>query len=898
MSEGQRFTVGGSVSVNALYVPRQADRELLGLCRAGEYAFILSSRQVGKSSLMLRTAQTLRAEGFQCVTFSLEYLGKETTSAEQFYHGILHELQKQLQFQTNPRTWWQARAHLSFAQRFSHFLGEVLLQEVTDPIIVFIDEIDTTLGVPYSDDFFAAVRALYNARAEHPEYRRLSFVLIGVATPTDLIKDQTRTPFNVGKRVEVTDFIKSEAMELIKGFDFPEAHARQILQWILKWTKGHPYLTQRFCRAVAEDERTQWSEREVDELAAGLFMGRNSRDDSNLDFVQKGVLRYERDDKRRDMHLQMMQTYKDVLTSRRPIPDEEKSPIKSELKLTGIIQRQNGHLIVRNQIYQSVFDRKWIDEHWPAKFWTPGMQRRMKYALWTSIAVGLILLGANLLQARRQVTVERGLRAEADTLRTHAEKERDRATHAEGEAKVERDRAEREEEKARAANAKLVEQTNLALLLKKIAELRRVSADSAREVAEARRRQVELLNRGFAARSLGLIAPNFQQQRADTLGLLLARQAYAFNEDSPEKFDNEVYHALRRSLNASSFSKSRLLGGPDTLRGHKDWARYVTISPDGRMLASGSADSTIWLWNFSDAQHNKLDILSGHRGSVRAVAFSPDSRTLVSGGDDQTIRLWNMQDKKGSVLAAKAHSDWIWSVRFSPDGKTLASAGGDSAVRIWSLESRREPLHVFRGHEGSVRAVAFSPNGETLASCGTDEIICLWRWRATGNGANSAALVLHDTSVVRAIVFSPSGDTLISASDDGKVRLWFLTRPEQKPLDLLGHEGRANSVALSRDGRILASGGADRSVRLWDLQALERNPIVLLEHDSWVWSVAFSPRGDFVVSGSSDKTVRIWASRTVMLAQRACANLRRDLTTKEWKEFVARNLPYEKNPCR
>lgn len=896
MNEALQYTVGGTVGSNAFYVPRQADRELEEFCRAGEYAFILSSRQVGKSSLMVRTAQRLREKGFQCVTFSLEYLGKETTTAEQFYSGIIHELQKQLSFQTNPRVWWQARAHLSFAQRFAQFFGEVVLQEVADPIVVFIDEIDTTLGVTYSDDFFAAIRALYNARADHPAYRRLSFVLIGVATPTDLIKDHTRTPFNVGKRVEVTDFIFAEALKLTEGFDLPETHARQVLQWILKWTKGHPYLTQRFCRAVAEAARAQWSENEIDEVAATLFLGCNSRDDSNLDFVQRGVLRYERDEKRRDLHLQMMQTYKDVLTSRRPLADEEKSPIKSELKLIGIIQRQNDRLVVRNQIYQRVFDRKWIDEHWPAKFWTPGMQRRMKYALWTSLATALLLLGVNLVQTAQQVEVERGLKEEAKTQKTRAEQERDRATQAEEEAKTQRQRAEGEEQKAKAANVKLVEQTHLALLLKKIAELRRISADSARDVAEARRREVELLNRGFAARSLGLIAPNFQQQRADTLGLLLARQAHAFNEGSPEKFDNEVYHALRRSLNAPSFSKTRLLGGPDTLRGHKDWARYVTISPDGRMLASGSADSTIWLWNFSDPSHNQLDILYGHRGSVRAVAFSPDSKTLVSGGDDQTIRLWNMQDKKGRLLAAQAHSDWIWSVRFSPDGKTIASAAGDSTVRLWAFESPNKPLHVFRGHEGSVRGVAFSPNGEVLASCGTDGTIRLWKWRVQG-GTNGAGAVLHDTSVVRAIVFSPSGDTLISASDDGKVRLWFLARPGQKPLDLLGHEGRANSVALSRDGRTLASGGADRSVRLWDLRTLERNPIVLLEHDSWVWSVAFSPRGDFVVSGSSDKTVRIWVSRTATLAQRACASLRRDLTPKEWREYIGRNLPYEKDLC-
>ncbi|NUO82542.1 AAA-like domain-containing protein, partial [candidate division KSB1 bacterium] len=225
MHELQHYTVGGTVHVDALYVFRQADKDLLDLCRAGEFAFILSSRQVGKSSLMLRTAKQLAEEGIQCVKLTLEEVGKVTTTPEQFYYGILHEIQKELQFQTKPHVWWQAHGHLSLAQRFSKFFGDVLLREVEAPIVVFIDEIDTTLNLPYSDDFFAAIRSLYNARADRPEFRRLSFVLIGVATPNDLIKDYTRTPFNIGKRVEVTDFTLEEARPLAEGFDLPDRHA-------------------------------------------------------------------------------------------------------------------------------------------------------------------------------------------------------------------------------------------------------------------------------------------------------------------------------------------------------------------------------------------------------------------------------------------------------------------------------------------------------------------------------------------------------------------------------------------------------------------------------------------------------------------------------------------------
>lgn len=896
MSEGQRFTVGGSVSVNALYVPRQADRELLGLCRAGEYAFILSSRQVGKSSLMLRTAQTLRAEGFQCVTFSLEYLGKETTSAEQFYHGILHELQKQLQFQTNPRTWWQARAHLSFAQRFSHFLGEVLLQEVTDPIIVFIDEIDTTLGVPYSDDFFAAVRALYNARAEHPEYRRLSFVLIGVATPTDLIKDQTRTPFNVGKRVEVTDFIKSEAMELIKGFDFPEAHARQILQWILKWTKGHPYLTQRFCRAVAEDERTQWSEREVDELAAGLFMGRNSRDDSNLDFVQKGVLRYERDDKRRDMHLQMMQTYKDVLTSRRPIPDEEKSPIKSELKLTGIIQRQNGHLIVRNQIYQSVFDRKWIDEHWP-KLLTPTTVRRLQVALGVLIAAVIVLLAITLRQSLQSEELAQENEQKANQLAL----EKSRAAEQARKDKLISDslkvRADSLRQVAVDINDELELQRVLAVLAARKAMKNEELAREAQANEAFQRRRADSLAQINLTRFLSTRAPLLHQEQAGMLGLLLARQAYLLNQDLKANLLNEVYHAMRKALNGVSNNE---LGGPRKLEGPRDWAMSVAFSADLQLVAASSADSSIWVWELNDAKA-RGKALRDHKGGVTALAFHPRNRILASGGEDRTVRLWDLEELDNKSQLAGKHEGRVWSLAFNARGDILASGGTDRKIRIWKVQqTRAQELAVFEGHRAMVRSLAFSADGSYLASGGADSTIRIW-----GLSEQNYPLlkVWSQPSLVKCLAFSPRGDTLAVGGSEGLVRLWSLHQVLRDGSGrgiaamatlLRGHEDEINTLAFSPNGRMLASGSADNTVRLWEVYQPQASAIILPDHNAWVWSVVFSREGKQLLSAASDRTVLVWNAQSEALAELICEKAERNLTLEEWNYYLGPELPYQR----
>src|SRR5262245_26776752 len=246
------YTIGGTVQAGSgRYIARRADEELLALCRAGAFAYILAARQMGKSSLMLRTAERLAAEGIRSVQIDLTLIGTQVDAAS-WYFGLLFEFRRQLRLQTNVLDWWQTYAELGPTQRFSLFCEEMLLREILGPLVIFIDEIDTTLSLPFTDDFYAAIRGLYMERAQNPELARLSFVLLGVATPGDLARDPKRTPVNIPQRVEMTDFSFDEALPLAEGLGLPEIEARQVLQWVLDWTSGHPYLTQRLCQTITE----------------------------------------------------------------------------------------------------------------------------------------------------------------------------------------------------------------------------------------------------------------------------------------------------------------------------------------------------------------------------------------------------------------------------------------------------------------------------------------------------------------------------------------------------------------------------------------------------------------------------------------------------------------------
>jgi hypothetical protein len=355
-SEAFVFVTGGTVQAGGgVYLARAADRELLDHCLAGNFSYILTSRQMGKSSLMIRTAERLAAEGARPVIVDLTELGIQTT-ADQWYKGLLFTVSDQLGLTVDVSEWWNRQPDHSLAQRFTRYLREVVLIERRERIVLFIDEIDTTLRLDFTDDFFAAIRFLYQGRAADPDLSRLSFVLIGVATPGDLIKDAARTPFNIGKRIELTDFTLDEVLPLADYLPVPPPLARDLLGWIMKWTGGHPYLTLRVVRAFADAAPPQWTEAAVDDRVHALFFGPQGESESNLQFVRDMLSKKAFDREA------VLRTYGEVRRGL-AVPDNELDLVASWLKLSGVVGRRGGLLRVRNAVYERVFDDAWVRHH-------------------------------------------------------------------------------------------------------------------------------------------------------------------------------------------------------------------------------------------------------------------------------------------------------------------------------------------------------------------------------------------------------------------------------------------------------------------------------------------------------------------------------------------------------
>jgi WD40 repeat protein len=340
-----------------------------------------------------------------------------------------------------------------------------------------------------------------------------------------------------------------------------------------------------------------------------------------------------------------------------------------------------------------------------------------------------------------------------------------------------------------------------------------------------------------------------------------------------------------RKLNSAE-TRGALLDGsqakPELLQfliGHTDDVESVAFSPDGTLLASGSDDHTIILWDVATRKPIG-EPLHLHSSPVYAIAFSPNGKLLASAGADHMVTLWDVATRQPVGASLKGHWDELYTVAFSPDGKTVAAGGADENITLWDVESHHQIGQRMEANAGGVSKVTFSPDGKMLASAGLDGTVRLWDIRTR----QPAGLPLVITNAVPGnldwndaafdVAFSPDGKTLAVSDCRGAITLWDATTHRRIGLPIVMRSGICvYSIAFSRDGQTLASGGGRGDIQLWDVATQKPVGPRLSADTNSVSSVAFRPDGRMLAAGSGNHSIILWSLESpVPAAQRASSS--------------------------
>ena len=354
-----RLRVGGIVdSRRDVYIIRPSEDEVFDLLERGEYCNVFCSRQMGKSSLVLHAKMRLAEAGVKTALIDVAgYLGSvPTESADTWYRALLQEIADQLGLDLNVAGWWQTRTSATRNRCLIAFFRDEVAAKAGAPVVVILDEIDSTLKLPYTDDLFVALRAMYNDRPREAAFEQVAFCLVGVATPNELIKDPRTTPYNIGQMIELRDFdpARDDLSPLDRAVSNNPQMGAALVRRVLLWTGGHPYLTIKLCDEVVKDRGA--TVEDVDRLVDKLYR--------NLDAVRSDVhfetasRFFDPKSGRVDDLTTTLSLYRRIWRGQQEL--DRPTPVHIQLKLTGIVKRDDhGRLVVRNRIYHLIFTEDW-----------------------------------------------------------------------------------------------------------------------------------------------------------------------------------------------------------------------------------------------------------------------------------------------------------------------------------------------------------------------------------------------------------------------------------------------------------------------------------------------------------------------------------------------------------
>ena len=844
------YQVGGSLNVNApTYVVRQADRDLFAALSRGEFCYVFNSRQMGKSSLRVRVKNRLEQQGVACVSLDMTNIGSQSIEPRQWYKSIASEIWRGLNLmnQVSLKHWWQEHVELTPIQQLNLFISDVVLPAIAPKnIVIFIDEIDSILSLNFNtDDFFALIRYFYNARAENAQFKRLSFALFGVATPSQLISDATRTPFNIGTAIALSGFSLAEAKPLVSGLQKCFINADMVLQEIIGWTGGQPFLTQKICNLAIE--AFQADPDSVDPQAEARWV---------RELIQTRIIHsWETQDE--PEHLK---TIRDRLLSNksranrllglsvqiqdRGFVEADESPEQKDLLLSNLVIRQADRLVLRNKIYEQIFNFDWLKRQ-QSKLNPFDKQAE----LWLESAgkdKSRLLRGKTLQEAQAWAKVNSISQSEYQFLTASQEQEQLAI------------RQQLDLDRLKAVETRLFQEQKLAktqrFLLSTIGGALLISAFLGMMAWEkySQAQISEVLALSSFSQSLFVGNHRFE-------ALLKAIEATRKNQLSLGHLKTE-----ESSLQAESALRQAVYGVLEynRLEDNISTVFAVDMSSDGEMIATAGEDKVLKLWR---ADGLLLHSLMGHQARIWDAKFSPDGKIIATASRDRTVKLWSRSGQE--VVTLRGHQDAVLGVAFSQDSQTIASVSRDRTLKLWNRNGRL--LGSIEAHRQEIHAVAFSPvntadGSQLLLTAGNDRTVKLWQIEDSKISPQPLLVIDAFQDDIRTVAFSPQPErTIAVGSHDGKIRLFDLNG-ELKHL-LEGHQNAVSEVEFSADGSRIISVSWDETIRIW---RNDGSPVKTIDDDSQrIWGLALSEDGSTIATAGERHGVKLWRASNPLLTR-------------------------------
>ena len=794
------YVVGGTMRPDAQsYVRRDADEALYNGLLENEFCHVLTARQMGKSSLMLRTAARLRESGIGVAALDLTGIGTNL-SPEQWYSGLIVQMGDRLNLEDELLEFWHANLSLGPLQRWVSAIRKVVLPLRLGRLAIFIDEIDAVASLNFStDEFFSGIRECYNLRNEDAEINRLTFCLLGVASPSDLIRDTRTTPFNVGRRLELNDFTEEEALPLAEGLGHSPVENYALLKRVFYWTNGHPYLTQRLCKEISEN-RTRSTLPDIDKSLERMFFSKRAQEyDDNLIFVRERLLRSHTD------VAALLNLYSRI-RRRRTVPDDDSQPLVTFLRLSGITRAQDGRLRVRNRIYERVFNHAWVRNN------LPGAEVRRQKAAFRRGVVRTTAIAAMILVVVAALAIT-------------ALRQRNRALE------------------QMAVNNRLLYMARMKLANQEydnanIARVDKLVEMTAPQAGEADLRGFEwfLFWRYAHAESLRIHEPG-QIASAKFLGgdgtIAVAEVIHTMIQRRRE-YLLKVFDRTQKE--ASSFS---VPAGTNF--------DIAAFSPDTKFVATDSPDNSVALWNLSSRQ--QVQKLPGPGSPIVSLVFAPDQQSLACSFVGGIVRVWDL--KSGQQRFEGQSYLETPSIAFSSDGQHLAVGMTETVAKIVDAHTGKH-LRSISSPKGSLGLIFFSPDGTRFFATTSDGGIYGWDQRdrrvpGFGNGHSNEVLSFS---------FSPDGQIVATGSIDRTLKLWDVATGRELRT-IVGHGAWVTSLHFSADGRYLLSGDNDGLIKIWDLAANEV-PVWPDERPTSVSAITFTPGNELIAIGAARGELRLW----------------------------------------